>query len=384
MAQGIGPRIRGFRQQRGLTGEQLGSAVGLGKDQISRIESGERQIEVTEAALIAEALEVTIRDLLGTQPSKSLALAARVMSPLADGVSAPAQQRVRQVLEVDSVLADATGAKASEPTEGGRRAYEHARQPSGRGSATKLGYSVAKAVRSDLDLGEAPILDLPGLIESRFGVDVVVWPTGDSVSGLCAHGDGVAVLFASSSFPRGHQRFTIAHELAHHLFGDPREVVIDEDLFGRGTPPETTANAFAAAFLMPESGIKSLVDRQRVDASTIQMLMRTFGVSYQALIVRLHALRLISDQERTAWEGRSPSSVLHAAGDPDPAELVFADEAKRVPPRMWRVARQGYSEGKVGIGTLAGLQQKDPEDLYVELVEEGLYPPAVEDDLSDI
>ena len=384
MEEGIGRRIKLFRRQRGLTGEELGQAVGLRKDQISRIESGERQIEVTEAALIAEALEVTIGDLLGNKPSKSLALAARVMAPLADGEAAPAQLRVRQILEVDSVLANATGSKTPEPSEGGLSAYEHARHSSPRASSTNRGYAIAKAVRSDLGLGGAPILDLPALIESNFGVDVVLWPTGESVSGLCVHGDGVAVLFVSSSFPYGHQRFTLAHELAHHLVDDPQEVVIDEDLFGRGTPPETTANAFAAELLMPDSSIKSLVDRQRIDASTIQMLMRTFGVSYQALIVRLHALRLISDNARTAWEARSPSSVLREAGDPDPAELVFADGAKRVPPRLWRTARLGYSEGKVGISALAGLQQRDPEDLYTELVEEGLYPPLVQDDLSDI
>jgi Zn-dependent peptidase ImmA (M78 family)/transcriptional regulator with XRE-family HTH domain len=380
----IGRRIRSFREQQGMTGTQLGAAVDLRKDQISRIESGDRQLEVTEAALIADALGVTLGDLLGRERSKSLALAARVMAPLENGQAEAAQRRVHQLLELDAILVDSMGSRRGAPSDLGGQAYESAHVLTRQTSATNRGHALAEAIRSDLGLGDAPIPDLPALIETHFGVDVLVWPTGPEVSGLCVHGDGVALLFATSSATSGHLRFTLAHELAHHLLDDPQEVVIDEDLFSKGTSPEVTANAFASALLMPAAGIRSVVDRRKVDAAMIQSLIRTFEVSYAAIVIRLEALGLIDVLERTQWESRTSTSVLTEAGDPNPSELTGQSEAKRVPPRLWRAARLGYAEGKVGISILAGLQDADVEELYGELAREGLYPPILVDDLSDI
>lgn len=204
------------------------------------------------------------------------------------------------------------------------------------------------------------------------------------MSGLCVHDDGVALLFASSSATTGHLRFTLAHELAHHLLDDPQEIVIDKDLFSRGTSPEVTANAFASALLMPVAGIRSVIDGHKVDTAMIQSLIRTFGVSYTSIVIRLETLGLIDNLERKRWESRTPTSVLTEAGDPNPMELTGQNEAKRVPPRLWRAARLGYAQGKVGIGILAGLQDADVEELYGELAREGLYPPVLADDLSDI
>ncbi|HEY5987181.1 MAG TPA: ImmA/IrrE family metallo-endopeptidase [Streptosporangiaceae bacterium] len=49
------------------------------------------------------------------------------------------------------------------------------------------------------------------------------------------------MMLISTAFPRGHQRFTTAHELAHHLLRDPREIVIDNDLYDGGSPTEKGA-----------------------------------------------------------------------------------------------------------------------------------------------
>ena len=103
-------------------------------------------------------------------------------------------------------------------------------------------------------MGRAPIADVADLAERHFGLDILAWPTGTGVSGLCAHGRGVVIMLVSTAFTRGHQRFTAAHELAHHLLGDPREVVIDSGLYDDSNPIEKRANAFAAALLMPAAG----------------------------------------------------------------------------------------------------------------------------------
>jgi len=232
----------------------------------------------------------------------------------------------------------------------------------------------------------APIADLVALCERHFGLAVLSWPTGNAVSGLCAHGDGIALSFVSTSFPPGHQRFTIAHELAHHILEDPREVIIESDLFSVRTPVEQRANAFAAALLMPAEGLREVVAGRRVDATVLAELMREFMVSYRALLFRLtdQTVRLLTPAQRDTWLERAPTSVLREAGDINPAELTCPDQVRRVPARLWQAAQHGYESGRVGIGALSALLDEDAEDLFVRLASEGVRPPVPSDDLAGL
>jgi Zn-dependent peptidase ImmA (M78 family) len=241
-------------------------------------------------------------------------------------------------------------------------------------------------VRRGLGLGRAPIADVADLAEQHFGLDVLAWPTGTAVSGLCAHGQGVAMMLVSTAFTRGHQRFTAAHELAHHLLRDPREIVVDGDLYDSTNPMEKRANAFAAAFLMPADGIKDVVAGRPIDETVLSGLMRHFGVSFSALLYRLATSDVgsLTPQTRDDWLQRPVSAVLRAANDQAPEELTVPDESKRIPGRLWRAAQAGYQSGRVGIGTLAALADEDPERLFTRLAANDIRPPKPEDDLADL
>ena len=384
----LGARVAALREERGLTGQQLGDALGLTRSQVSKIERGSRKLDVSEVAVIADALQVSLPEILGVQRSGALALAARVMSaPAADGTQ-PSRRRMRQLLEAEATLADATGLRQHQPTPSGQKVLAdiaHAGLAGGR-VPQRDGERLAEIVRDGLGLGRGPVADVAELAEQHFGLDVLSWPTGSAVSGLCAHGDGVAMILVSSAFPRGHQRFTTAHELAHHLLGDPREVVVDSDLYAVNTPMERRANAFAAALLMPAEGLRDVVAGRPVDETALAQLMRHFGVSFAALISRLadRSVGLLTVKQRDAWRGQSVTAVLRAAGDAAPQELTSADENKRVPPRLWRAAQAGYQSGRVGIGTLAALADEDAEQLFTRLAEQDVLPPAIADDLSDL
>lgn len=389
-AKEIGTRIAALREARGMTGQELGDVLGLSRSQVSKIEHGTRRLEVGELAAVADALEVSLGEVLGVRRSGSLALAGRVMAAAQQGDSGtlPARRRVRQVLEAEATLADATGLTESRLTPSGREVVSKISDegnPSGR-PAWQDGEALASLVREGLHLGRAPIADVGDLAEQHFGLDVLAWPTGKAVSGLCAHGHGIAMMLVSTAFPRGHQRFTAAHELAHHLLRDPREIVLDSDLYDTSSPAEQRANAFAAAFLMPADGLRDVIADRPVDATAISVLMRHFGVSYSALLYRLasRTVGILSTQARDDWLQKTPSAVLHAAHDPAPEQLTHPDEAKRVPARLWRAAQAGYQNGRVGIGTLAALADEHPEELFTRLAADGIHPPAPDDDLADL
>jgi transcriptional regulator with XRE-family HTH domain len=61
----VGTRIRGIRTMRRMNQAELGERVGLGKAQMTRIESGQRKVTLEEAVVIAEALGVTLAELAG-------------------------------------------------------------------------------------------------------------------------------------------------------------------------------------------------------------------------------------------------------------------------------------------------------------------------------
>jgi transcriptional regulator with XRE-family HTH domain len=383
----VGMRIAELRQAQGMTGSALGEALGLTKSQVSKIENGTRKLDVGELAVVAEILGVTVPELLGVARKGPLALAARVMSAPARDDTASARRRVRQVLETEAVLTDATGLRPLQRSVAGAAVIERVRSESlTDGSPAVAGARLAQIVRDELGLGYAPVADLPALCERHFGLNAVTWPIGEAVSGLCAHGADIAVVLVSSSFPRGHQRFTGAHELAHHILGDPREVIVESDVFTSGSPPERRANTFAAELLMPTAGLREVVAGRPVSKAVLTELMHEFDVSYRALLYRLadRGVGLLNATERDKWLECSVTGVLRAGGDLEPQRWTTADEHHRIPPRLWAAAQQGYRTGRVGLGVLSALLDEDADDLYVRLTEAEITPPAVTDDLDDL
>lgn len=61
----IGLRIRHFRRSKGMTVDELASAVGVVREQIVRLEAGATGTKVIRLEDIAEVLGVAITDLLG-------------------------------------------------------------------------------------------------------------------------------------------------------------------------------------------------------------------------------------------------------------------------------------------------------------------------------
>src|SRR5258708_1406499 len=123
----VGERIAALRAVRGLTGEQLGHALGLTKSQVSKIENGTRKLDISEVALVADALGVTLAEVLGVERKGGLALAARVMAAPGQDETASARRRVRQVLEAEAALGDAVGLLPARPSAAGTAVLERVR-----------------------------------------------------------------------------------------------------------------------------------------------------------------------------------------------------------------------------------------------------------------
>ena len=60
----IGKQIKRYREQAGLTQEQLATVVGVTQENISQMENDKLGITVDKLRLICDALDVTITDIL--------------------------------------------------------------------------------------------------------------------------------------------------------------------------------------------------------------------------------------------------------------------------------------------------------------------------------
>lgn len=102
--------------------------------------------------------------------------------------------------------------------------------------------------------------------------------------------DGQKIVTFNPSDIRQRQRFTIAHEIGHHLLGHTQSGKRFRDDLGNFQTStydadERDANAFAAELLMPETAIDFYIRRKKV--YDLRELAELFNVSLTAMQYRL-------------------------------------------------------------------------------------------------
>jgi Zn-dependent peptidase ImmA (M78 family) len=118
--------------------------------------------------------------------------------------------------------------------------------------------------------------------------------TLESVSGLLDKANKSIYVNATDSQER--QRFTIAHELAHYIYGH------DEDKFGLNyrdgnrdrNSAERQADDFAAEVLMPSPIVRKKIKEYSDARPSLSEFASLFGVSLEAMRVRLDNMGLLA------------------------------------------------------------------------------------------
>lgn len=133
----------------------------------------------------------------------------------------------------------------------------------------------------------------PALIAQDMGIEVKASSPLAVESGHYLYRDGDPLITYNPSDAPVRRRFTIAHEIAHHVHGDidaPRDTAEQFNSRSRD-PKEVAANRFAAALLMPAGLVRHLVVDKRM--TDIVKLASTFGVSTAAMEFRLRNIGLL-------------------------------------------------------------------------------------------
>ncbi|WP_068874777.1 MULTISPECIES: ImmA/IrrE family metallo-endopeptidase [unclassified Phenylobacterium] len=139
------------------------------------------------------------------------------------------------------------------------------------------------------------------MIKAR-GIALQYAPLDEELSGMAFIKDGVGIIGVNALHHPNRQRFTAAHELAHHVLHAPEitemmhvdrgfRVLHRDQLAAQGTDPlEIDANAFASELLMPRQFLIEAIGDAGIDVdddAAVQALARRFKVSASAMRNRL-------------------------------------------------------------------------------------------------
>ncbi len=168
----------------------------------------------------------------------------------------------------------------------------------------KLGPAqAADVVRRDWGLSDKPIPNMVHLLESK-GVRVVSLAHDYAdIDAFCFFRDSVPYVFVNTTKSHERQRFDLAHELAHLVLHDERDMTTADS-----KEREAEANEFASAFLMPSTGLYA----QAMNAASLDRIFaakKFWRVSAMAMTHRLRELKLLND-----WQYRSTVVTLSQAG----------------------------------------------------------------------
>lgn len=136
-------------------------------------------------------------------------------------------------------------------------------------------------------------------IARGLGISIRYSPLDESLSGMAFIKDDARVVVVNALHHPNRQRFTLAHELAHHVLHEPdlragvhvdKVILRRDDMSAQGTNDfEIEANAFASELLMPREIFESEVDLSDDlnDEKRLISLASRFRVSLAALQLRL-------------------------------------------------------------------------------------------------
>jgi Zn-dependent peptidase ImmA (M78 family)/transcriptional regulator with XRE-family HTH domain len=325
----LGRRISQARLEAEMTQADLGRAVGLDRTAIAKLETGARKVSATELVALAAALDRPIDWFVVESPPS---VVSRRSDGLVGGHSRALDIKIDRLardlafLMNQGVLTDASTRPVLE-------------LPSDVAGAEAL----ALRARSLMAVSDGPLYDLQRACERvgllAFSLDI--GPTGGDAAYVEVGNMGVALINGSAD--PGRRRFSLAHELGHHLFGDayaPEVSVVGADGM------ERLISAFAIHVLLPRQPVtevwRSLADQDRRLAA-IAISVR-FRASWTATCSQLRNLELIDTAERERFVAMPPTGVdFVALGERWEAEL----EPPAIPPEYGKRVLSAYRSGRL-------------------------------------
>ena len=293
-SQQLGERLADARRRAGLTQAQLAERVGLSRTTVVAVEKGERRPSNAEMVKLAEAVGAPVNELLRESAVRA------VVSP-----------RLRTDPEVALVVERLRGLGARYVELERLHGLQRARGPLETLQTYRVepgvaaspdpeaeGEDAARVMRAMLGLGDEPALGIDERFEAEAGLRIFYLDElPPRLAALLLWTDEIGACVAvHKGLSAERQRWSLVHEVGHFLRDRELGDVLEQGDLPRH-PGEVFPEAFAKEFLLPTTGVqKRFAERCRAGKLTpvdVHVLAKTFGVSFQAMTLRLEELRLL-------------------------------------------------------------------------------------------
>ena len=356
----LGQRLQDARRARGFTQQEVADSLELARTTVTALEKGERRIRPDELISLAGLYGRPVSSFVGSRaPSAEFAVQFRTSfnrarTPEAQQALRDGVQQFQGLCEDYLWLEAITGARS-------RQSYPSQYETSGF-PPEEAAEDVAASERNRLGLGDGPVLSLREILENDVGLRILYTQVPSRLAGIFASTEELGGCIAvNSRHPEERRRRSMAHEYGHFLTSRFRPELTSLGRPGRLPASERFADAFAAALLMPASGLRrrfyqiSRAADGAVTAAEVCGLANYYFVSVEAMMVRLEELRLLpaGTWERLRDRGFRVREAQEQLGlSPHPH-----DDAT-LPLRYRFLAVQAHAEGDLTEGELCrGLRQ---------------------------
>ena len=327
-SQELGQRLKIAREARCLTQEEAGRRIGLSRGAILQLEAGKRSVSTIELMNLSRLYGKDITSFLGDQTIEKDALSAlfRANPDLAENESVSDHLRnATELYREYNSLKQLLGLTEEQPVPPAYTCVD----PRNVWEAIQMGEGIAAEERNRLELGIVAVRDMAEVIEAQ-GIPVIEVELSDQISGIfMAEDEARPCIFINKEHihkAKARAAFTIAHEYGHVLLDREKTGTISKTTNARDLQ-EVRANAFAAAFLMPEEGVRQFLrsigkgepsrekllayaeqaepviglHRRMASSQVITLydvikIYTYFGASFETALYRLKNLRFLSDE----------------------------------------------------------------------------------------
>jgi Zn-dependent peptidase ImmA (M78 family)/transcriptional regulator with XRE-family HTH domain len=353
----IGERLSAARRARRVTQQQAAEALGVARTTIVAIEKGDRRPRASELITLARLYGRPVGDFVrleSTPARPDFVLQFRSVrggtTPVAETHRDDDIKRFEDLCRWYVELEELLGAPLP------RRypaLYDVAATP-----VERAAEEVASTERNRLGLGDGPIGDLWGLLETDVGLRVFAIPMRDGcIAGMFLYTEEYGgCVVVNANHPEERRRLSAVHEYAHFLTERHKAEITILNASKRVPESERFANAFARFFLMPSAGLQRRFEAIRrtknkpITPADVLALSHLYRVSFQAMTWRLEELKLLpaGTWERLRDQGFKPSQARDLVG-----LRPLEQELPNLPLRYEALAVQAFAEGHLTEGQLA-------------------------------
>ena len=328
----VGERVALARRTLGLTQADLATRIALDRTALAKVETGNRHLSALELAALARATGLPIDWFVAeSAPMVASRRAGELRAPSIGDVRVDVLTRdVTQLLEMR--LLRPAASRPELPVPGDVAAAEDA----------------AAAVRAHLGAAADPPIDLAAAAEAlgvfAYSLDL---PQSNADGGYVAISEDLGVALLNGAQPSARRRYTLAHEIGHHVFQDASAV--DLEAAGR-SETERAIDAFAIHLLLPRATLQRRwrelrgSDEPRRAALVIGAEYR---LSWTALCAHLMNLGVV---DRSQGEDMRETSPVRGEYAELGVDIIEELAAPLVPRAVAQAALRGYRSHRLGSG----------------------------------